>query len=64
MFDPPLYDKSKERVSNSHYFVKDFKPLELGKLRLEAGRHSLKLSARNLRGKQVVDVHSIDLILN
>ena len=30
-FDPPLWDKSKERVAKSHYFVKDFKPLDLGR---------------------------------
>lgn len=35
VFDPPLYDKSKERVENSHYFVKDFKPLQLGTIRLQ-----------------------------
>ncbi|MGB1925881.1 MAG: arylsulfatase, partial [Rubripirellula sp.] len=29
-FDPPLYDKSKERVKKSHYFVKDFRPQDLG----------------------------------
>lgn len=33
VFDPPLYDKSKERVKESHYFVKDFRPVSLGMLR-------------------------------
>ncbi len=63
VFDPPLYDKSKERVAKSHYFVKDFKPLKLGTLRLEKGRGTLKLDALDITGKQVVDVHSLELNL-
>jgi len=62
-FDPPLYDKSKERVAKSHYFVKDFKPLRLGVIRLEKGRGTLKLDALDIRGRRVIDVHSLDLIL-
>ena len=62
-FDPPLYDKSKERVLNSHYFVKDFKPLRLGMLHLNKGRGTLRLGALNIKGRQVVDVHSLDLLL-
>jgi arylsulfatase A-like enzyme len=62
VFDPPLYDKSKERVARSHYFVKDFKPLSLGTLRLEKGRATLKLDALEIKGKRVIDMHSVDLI--
>lgn len=61
-FDPPLYDKSLERVERSHYFVKDFKPLRLGVLCLEKGRGQLRLSAVDIKGKRAVDVHS--LVLN
>ena len=61
-FDPPLYDKSKERVEKSHYFVKDFKPLKLGSLRLNKGRGLLRLTAPKLTGKQAIDVHSIELV--
>lgn len=60
-FDPPLYDKSKERVAVSHYFVKDFKPLPLGTMRLPAGRNTLTLSAENFVGPEAVDVHSLEL---
>ena len=63
VFDPPLYDKSKERVTQSHYFVKDFKPLRLGQLHLEKGRGTLRLGAIDIRGKHVVDVHSLELNL-
>ena len=62
-FDPPLYDKSKERVANSHYFVKDFKPLRLGVLRLEKRRGQLRLGSLDIMGKQVIDVHSVVLNL-
>jgi arylsulfatase A-like enzyme len=61
-FDPPLWDKSKERVAESHYFVKDFKPLRLGILRLDKGRGQLRLGSLDIIGKQVIDVHS--LVLN
>ena len=63
VFDPALYDKSKERVANSHYFVKDFNPLVMGTLRLERGRGTLRLGALTIKGKQVIDVHSLELNL-
>ena len=62
IFDPPLYDKSKERVEVSHYFVKDFKPLVLGTLSLEKGPALLRLTAPNIPGKEAVDVHSVELV--
>ncbi len=61
-FDPPLYDKSKERVEGSHYFVKDFKPLKLGALDLKQGRGVLRLTAPKIVGEQAIDVHSIELV--
>ena len=63
VFDPPLYDKSKERMAESHYFVKDFMPLRLGALQLEAGRGTLRLGALNIKGERLIDVHSIELKL-
>ncbi len=61
VFDPPLYDKSKERVEKSHYFVKDFRPIDLGSIKLSGGRQTLTLRAIEIPGKGVVDVHSIDV---
>ncbi|MFL3657288.1 MAG: arylsulfatase [Opitutales bacterium] len=61
VFDPPLYDKSLERMAESHYFVKDFKPLALGKIKLSRGRGLLSLTAPNIPGQQAVDIHSIEL---
>ncbi|HIE97714.1 MAG TPA: N-acetylgalactosamine 6-sulfate sulfatase [Fuerstia sp.] len=63
VFNPPLYDKSKERVARSHYFVKDFIPLRLGTLNLRKGNGELRLSALDLVGTRVIDVHSIELNL-
>ena len=62
VFDPPLYDKSKERVSNSHYFVKDFKPIVVGTLSLEKGDQTLRLNTPEIVGGEFIDVHSIDLV--
>lgn len=62
VFDPPLYDKSKERVDKSHYFVKDFKRLSLGNLYLPKGKCTLRLSADQIVGTKAVDVHSIQLV--
>ena len=64
VFDPPLYDKSRERVANSHYFVKDFIPLKLGTLRLRKGTSELRLSAPDIVGSHAIDVHSIELNLS
>ena len=61
VFDPPLYDKSKERVAKSHYFVKDFVPLKLGTLSLRQGVTELRIDAVTKVGKEVIDVHSIQL---
>lgn len=61
VFDPPLYDKSKERVEKSHYFVKDFKTLSLGNLHLPEGECTLRLSADEIIGTKAIDVHSIQL---
>jgi hypothetical protein len=61
-FDPPLYSKAKERMEESHYFMKDFKPLSLGDLNLKKGRSKLILEAPEIPGDYAVDVIAIDLI--
>ena len=61
VYDPPLYDKSLERVEKSHYFVKDFRPMSLGNLPLRKGTWVLRLSALEIPGAEAVDVHSIEL---
>jgi arylsulfatase A-like enzyme len=61
-FDPPFYDKSIERMPESHYWVKEFMPLPLGTLNLRAGEQTLKLEASRIPGKAAIDVHSIRLV--
>jgi arylsulfatase A-like enzyme len=61
-FDPPLYDKSIERMAESHYFVKDFKAISLGPISLNRGPATLSLHATQIPGNAAIDVHSIDLI--
>lgn len=61
VYDPPLFDKSLERMAESHYFVKDFKPLSLGTLSLSKGRTILRLGATEIPGNEAIDVHSIEL---
>jgi arylsulfatase A-like enzyme len=61
-FNPPLYDKSKERVTKSHYFQKDFKPFELGTLRLKKGTGTLRLTAPKIVGDAAIDLYSISLV--
>jgi arylsulfatase A-like enzyme len=62
--DPPLYGKENDRCSRgSESYVKDFKPLNLGTLRLQKGRGQLTFRALNVPGKQVMDVRAVVLNL-
>ncbi len=61
-FDPPLYDKSIDRMEESHYFVKDFTSTSLSTLFLKTGPATLTLEATRIPGDDAIDVHSIELI--
>ena len=61
-FDPPFYDKSIERMEESHYWVKEFMPLSLGILSLRSGEQTLKLEAPKIPGTAAIDVHSIRIV--
>jgi hypothetical protein len=62
--DPPLRGAEHDRVPrDGESYVKDFKPLRLGVLTLEAGRGSLALRATHIAGKQVMDVRGLLLTL-
>ena len=61
-FDPPFYDKSIERMAESHYWMKEFIPLSLGILSLKSGEQILKLEAQKIPGKAAIDVHSIRMV--
>ena len=61
-FDPPFYDNSKDRIANSGYRVKEFKPLDLGTRMLRKGRQHLRLSSPEIVGEEAIDVHSVELV--
>lgn len=60
-FDPPLYDKSKERVPKSHYHMKDFRPQTLGRLELPQGPATLTLGLVEMPGPSAIDVFALDV---
>ena len=62
--DPPLRGAEHDRAPRgSESYVKDFKPLRLGIVKLKKGRGDLTLRATNIPGKQVMDVRYVILTL-
>ncbi|MEZ5069604.1 MAG: arylsulfatase [Bacteroidales bacterium] len=53
--DPPLRGMENDRVPRIESYVKDFRPLKVGTLRLEAGRDTLRLRALQIPGKEAID---------
>jgi arylsulfatase A-like enzyme len=60
--NPPLLGKENDRVARTESYVKDFRPLRLGTIRLQKGRGVLNLQALQIAGKQVADVRYLRLI--
>lgn len=54
--NPPLEGMKHDRVKRMESYVKDFEPLELGTIKLEEGAGPLTLKARDIPGKEVMDV--------
>ncbi len=64
-FDPPLVGEEFDRTARgSESFVKDFKPLNLGTIKLKQGPGVLTLQASDIPGSAVADIHSLVLTLN
>ena len=59
--DPPLVGKARDRIPRQESYVKDFRPLDLGTLRLEGGRDPLVLRAPEIPGRAAVDVRWVEL---
>lgn len=59
--DPPLLGAEHDRVGRKESYVKDFKPLVLGTVRLEQGRGELALRALDMPGSQVMEFRLIML---
>ena len=53
--DPPVRGGEHDRIPRQESYVKDFKPVQLGTLRLEKGTGTLTLSATDIPGTQVMD---------
>jgi len=53
--DPPLRGMEHDLFPRMESYVKDFKPLKIGKIHLEKGTGKLTLKATKIAGKQVMD---------
>ena len=53
--DPPERGAEHDRSPRTESYVKDFKPLSLGKIELKKGRGELTLKATDIPGSQVMD---------
>ena len=53
--DPPLRGDEHDRVQRAESYVKDFKAMKLGTMRLEKGKGELTLRATKIPGSQVMD---------
>ena len=53
--DPPLRGMENDRVLRVESYVKDFRPLNIGKIFLEQGTGQMTLQATNMPGSQVMD---------
>ena len=61
--DPPIQGKEFERVPRGESYVKDFRPMRIGTVRLSKGRGPLTLQALKIPGKQVMEVRMVILTL-
>jgi hypothetical protein len=62
-WDPPLNDHEDRVPRVGESFMKDFQPLQIGTMHMEAGRGLLTLRAKDIKGKQVMDVRLVSLTL-
>ena len=53
--DPPVRGGENDRVKRMESYVKDFKPVKLGRIRLSKGRGELMLKAVEMPGAQVME---------
>jgi arylsulfatase A-like enzyme len=53
--DPPMKGKEENRVPRDESWVKDFKPLNTGVMRLPIGKGTLTLKALEIPGKEAID---------
>ena len=61
-WNPPLRD-GEDRVPRQESYLKDFRPLALGTMRLQLGRQTLALRATQIAGSEVAEVYRVTLRL-
>ena len=59
--DPPLRGMENDRVERQESYVKDFRPIEIGTMRLDSDRGFLTLKALEIPGSEVMDVRLLML---
>jgi arylsulfatase A-like enzyme len=62
-WDPPLKTNEDRVPRRAESYMKEFRPLQLGRLRLEKGRGELRLRALSVPGRQVMDFRMLTLTL-
>jgi arylsulfatase A-like enzyme len=62
-FDPPLVGAAQDRVVRTESYVKQFRPLRLGRIRLPKGRGPLTLRATEIPAGRVADIGGLFLTL-
>jgi arylsulfatase A-like enzyme len=60
--DPPETGAEHDRVPRQESYVKDFKPIKLGKIHLEKGNGTLTLQAKQIPGEQAIDFRLMMLL--
>lgn len=59
--DPPIQGAEHDRFTRQESYVKEFKPMNFGILKLTEGKGTLKLSATEIPGQQVMDFRMLML---
>jgi arylsulfatase A-like enzyme len=54
-YDPPMRGMKEDRSPRNESYVKDFKPMKMGKMKLPAGKGELKLQASEIPGGQALE---------
>lgn len=60
-YDPPLRGMEHDRYLRGESYVKDFKPISMGKLSLKRGMITLRLKALDIPGNQAIDFRMLML---
>lgn len=62
--NPPLQGMENDRIERMESYVKDFKPMAMGRMVLAKGKQQMSLKALHIPGNQVMDVQKLLFIRN